>query len=155
MRRSASAHHDALELVTTYLLGFLFKEKRQESRRPRAAFSSLSPSLCSAVARVPPSSLTPPPARLTAGSTSPQSTILRSYLSRQRSRARMAANGSTSFMSSEAPPAFAVRSATVERITNETKIQCSLSLDVHPKLAPQSINVKTGIGFLDHVRARG
>ncbi|CAO1617332.1 unnamed protein product [Parajaminaea phylloscopi] len=46
---------------------------------------------------------------------------------------------------------FAVRSATVERITNETKIQCSLSLDVHPTLAPQVINVKTGIGFLDHM----
>lgn len=56
--------------------------------------------------------------------------------------------------STSAPSAFAIRSATVERITNETKIQCSLSLDVHPTLAPQTINVKTGIGFLDHVSAR-
>lgn len=46
---------------------------------------------------------------------------------------------------------FSVRSAAVERNTNETKIKCSLSLDVHPQLAPQVISVKTGIGFLDHV----
>ena len=46
---------------------------------------------------------------------------------------------------------FEVRSATVSRVTNETKIEVSLSLDTHPTLAPQTINVKTGIGFLDHV----
>lgn len=46
---------------------------------------------------------------------------------------------------------FEARSATVSRVTNETKIQVSLSLDTHPTLAPQTISVKTGIGFLDHV----
>lgn len=46
---------------------------------------------------------------------------------------------------------FEARSATVSRVTNETKIEVSLSLDTHPTLAPQTINVKTGIGFLDHV----
>ena len=46
---------------------------------------------------------------------------------------------------------FAARTATVERITNETQIQCTLSLDTHSTLAPQVIDVKTGIGFLDHV----
>lgn len=46
---------------------------------------------------------------------------------------------------------FEVRSATVSRVTNETKIEVSLSLDTHPTFAPQTINVKTGIGFLDHV----
>ncbi|CEH19314.1 igpd-domain-containing protein [Ceraceosorus bombacis] len=44
-----------------------------------------------------------------------------------------------------------VRTASVERITNETKIKCTLSLDVHPQAAPQTISVKTGIGFLDHM----
>jgi imidazoleglycerol-phosphate dehydratase len=47
------------------------------------------------------------------------------------------------------PPS--IRAATVERITNETKIKATLSLDVHPTAAPQVISVKTGIGFLDHV----
>ncbi|GAK63025.1 imidazoleglycerol-phosphate dehydratase [Moesziomyces antarcticus] len=46
---------------------------------------------------------------------------------------------------------FEARSATVSRVTNETKIEVSLSLDTHPTLAPQTINVKTGIGFLDHM----
>lgn len=46
---------------------------------------------------------------------------------------------------------FEVRSASVSRVTNETKIEVSLSLDTHPTFAPQTINVKTGIGFLDHV----
>ncbi|CDS00052.1 probable HIS3-imidazoleglycerol-phosphate dehydratase [Sporisorium scitamineum] len=46
---------------------------------------------------------------------------------------------------------FAARSATVSRVTNETKIEVSLSLDTHPTFAPQTINVKTGIGFLDHM----
>lgn len=45
-----------------------------------------------------------------------------------------------------------VRRATVERVTNETKIKIALALDVHPEHAPQTINVKTGVGFLDHVR---
>lgn len=49
--------------------------------------------------------------------------------------------------------ALPVRTASVERNTNETKIKCTLSLDVHPQSAPQTINVKTGIGFLDHVSA--
>lgn len=44
-----------------------------------------------------------------------------------------------------------IRAATVERVTNETKIKASLALDVHPTTAPQVISVKTGIGFLDHV----
>ena len=39
----------------------------------------------------------------------------------------------------------------MSRVTNETKIEATLSLDVHPTLAPQTIDVKTGIGFLDHV----
>ncbi|SAM77031.1 probable HIS3-imidazoleglycerol-phosphate dehydratase [Ustilago bromivora] len=46
---------------------------------------------------------------------------------------------------------FEVRSATVSRVTNETMIEVSLSLDTHPTFAPQTINVKTGIGFLDHM----
>lgn len=50
-----------------------------------------------------------------------------------------------------AAAAVAVRTASVERITNETKISASLALDVHPTSAPQVISVKTGIGFLDHV----
>lgn len=50
---------------------------------------------------------------------------------------------------------FDVRSATVSRVTNETKIEVSLSLDSHPTFAPQTISVKTGIGFLDHVSKRG
>ncbi|PWN99669.1 putative HIS3-imidazoleglycerol-phosphate dehydratase [Tilletiopsis washingtonensis] len=44
-----------------------------------------------------------------------------------------------------------IRSATVERITNETKIKCSLSLDVDAASAKQEIDVQTGIGFLDHM----
>ena len=46
---------------------------------------------------------------------------------------------------------ISIRKASVERITNETKISCSLALDIHPTSAPQVIDVKTGIGFLDHV----
>lgn len=46
---------------------------------------------------------------------------------------------------------LSIRAATVERKTNETNIKVSLALDVHPTSAPQVINVKTGIGFLDHV----
>ncbi|KAN0060661.1 imidazoleglycerol-phosphate dehydratase [Thecaphora frezii] len=50
-----------------------------------------------------------------------------------------------------AAPEFAVRTATVKRVTNETQIECTLALDVHPTLAPQVIQVNTGIGFLDHM----
>ncbi|EPQ30238.1 uncharacterized protein PFL1_02354 [Pseudozyma flocculosa PF-1] len=46
---------------------------------------------------------------------------------------------------------FQVRTATVSRVTNETQIECTLGLDVHPTLAPQVIKVNTGIGFLDHM----
>lgn len=46
---------------------------------------------------------------------------------------------------------FSVRTATIQRKTNETNIQCTLTLDVHPTFAPQIINVKTGIGFYDHM----
>ncbi|WFD35394.1 imidazoleglycerol-phosphate dehydratase [Malassezia cuniculi] len=42
------------------------------------------------------------------------------------------------------------RHATIERRTNETQIRVSITLDVSPE-APQTINVKTGIGFLDHM----
>ena len=54
---------------------------------------------------------------------------------------------------SGATPAQAhpIRTATVERVTNETQIQCTLSLDTNSQYAPQTIDVKTGIGFLDHV----
>ena len=47
------------------------------------------------------------------------------------------------------------RSASVERLTSETKISCYINLDVDP-LAPASghiMEVSTGIGFLDHVGA--
>jgi hypothetical protein len=53
--------------------------------------------------------------------------------------------------STTTPPPLSIRTATVERITNETKIKATLALDVHPSAAPQVISVKTGIGFLDHV----
>lgn len=43
------------------------------------------------------------------------------------------------------------RKATIERRTNETQIRVSIALDTTPE-SPQKINVKTGIGFLDHVR---
>ncbi|WFD33063.1 imidazoleglycerol-phosphate dehydratase [Malassezia sp. CBS 17886] len=44
-----------------------------------------------------------------------------------------------------------VRRAVVERNTNETKIKLALALDVDPEAAPQVIDVKTGVGFLDHM----
>lgn len=47
-----------------------------------------------------------------------------------------------------------IRVASVERVTNETSIIVQLALDVHPQQAPQKIDVKTGIGFLDHVSKR-
>ncbi|KAM0791704.1 imidazoleglycerol-phosphate dehydratase [Microbotryomycetes sp. NB124-2] len=43
-----------------------------------------------------------------------------------------------------------VRTATVTRKTAETNISCTITLDVQPG-AKQHINVKTGIGFLDHM----
>nr|ADW23571.1 imidazoleglycerol-phosphate dehydratase [uncultured organism] len=43
-----------------------------------------------------------------------------------------------------------VRSATVSRKTNETNITCKLALD-HAVGVKQAIDVKTGIGFLDHM----
>ena len=47
------------------------------------------------------------------------------------------------------------RTAQIQRITNETKINVSINLDAYPGNAfgvKQEINVSTGIGFLDHVR---
>ena len=45
------------------------------------------------------------------------------------------------------------RSASVERATSETKISCSINLDVDPNATAGEhiIDVSTGIGFLDHV----
>lgn len=47
----------------------------------------------------------------------------------------------------------AVRTATVERKTSETSIQCTITLDHQPGVK-QAIEVSTGIGFLDHVSLR-
>ena len=47
------------------------------------------------------------------------------------------------------------RTAELQRLTNETKINVSINLDSYPGNsfgAKQEINVSTGIGFLDHVR---
>jgi len=47
------------------------------------------------------------------------------------------------------------RTAQIQRVTNETKIEVSINLDASPGNAfgvKQEINVSTGIGFLDHVR---
>ncbi|KAK4050610.1 imidazoleglycerol-phosphate dehydratase [Microbotryomycetes sp. JL201] len=43
-----------------------------------------------------------------------------------------------------------IRTATVTRKTQETNISCTITLDVQTG-AKQQINVKTGIGFLDHM----
>lgn len=43
-----------------------------------------------------------------------------------------------------------IRTATVTRQTAETDITCTITLDHGPGVK-QSINVSTGIGFLDHV----
>lgn len=48
-----------------------------------------------------------------------------------------------------------VRRAALERNTNETRIHVDVALDVVPNAAPQVIEVKTGVGFLDHVRRCG
>ena len=46
------------------------------------------------------------------------------------------------------------RTATISRKTNETEIEVFINLDCQPGSAsPQTINVSTGIGFLDHVRS--
>lgn len=47
------------------------------------------------------------------------------------------------------------RTAQIQRVTNETKIDVSINLDAYPGNAfgvKQEISVSTGIGFLDHVR---
>jgi hypothetical protein len=46
---------------------------------------------------------------------------------------------------------MSIRKASVDRKTNETNIQVSVQLD-HEADEAQKIEVKTGIGFLDHVR---
>jgi len=46
------------------------------------------------------------------------------------------------------------RTAQIQRVTNETKIEVSINLDAYPGNAfgvKQEINVSTGIGFLDHM----
>jgi imidazoleglycerol-phosphate dehydratase len=44
------------------------------------------------------------------------------------------------------------RQATISRKTNETQIEVSLNLDCAPGSGvTQTIDVSTGIGFLDHV----
>jgi hypothetical protein len=46
------------------------------------------------------------------------------------------------------------RTATISRKTNETEIEVYINLDCQPGSAStQTINVSTGIGFLDHVCA--
>lgn len=47
-----------------------------------------------------------------------------------------------------------MRTATVARKTGETDIACTITLD-HAPGVKQNIEISTGIGFLDHVRARG
>lgn len=51
------------------------------------------------------------------------------------------------------PPNMSERIASVERTTSETHISCTIDLDHIPGVTEQKINVSTGIGFLDHVRA--
>jgi imidazoleglycerol-phosphate dehydratase len=48
---------------------------------------------------------------------------------------------------------YSSRIASVTRKTNETNIQVTLNLDVTPSSGiQQEIDIKTGVGFLDHVR---
>ena len=55
-----------------------------------------------------------------------------------------------------AGPSTAPRTATVTRKTAETDISVSISLDASAASgATQTIDVQTGIGFLDHVRRVG
>jgi hypothetical protein len=45
------------------------------------------------------------------------------------------------------------RQASLSRKTNETQIDVSINLDCGPgSTTPQTIEISTGIGFLDHVR---
>lgn len=47
------------------------------------------------------------------------------------------------------------RTAQIQRVTNETKINVSINLDAYPGNTcgvKQEISVSTGIGFLDHVK---
>jgi len=47
------------------------------------------------------------------------------------------------------------RTAQIQRVTNETKIDVSINLDSYPGNTfgvKQEISVSTGIGFLDHVK---
>jgi imidazoleglycerol phosphate dehydratase HisB len=49
---------------------------------------------------------------------------------------------------------YSPRTASVTRKTNETSIQITLNLDATPGSGiRQEIDIKTGVGFLDHVRA--
>jgi imidazoleglycerol phosphate dehydratase HisB len=51
---------------------------------------------------------------------------------------------------------YSPRTASVTRKTNETSIQVALNLDATPGSGiQQEIDVKTGVGFLDHVRSFG
>jgi imidazoleglycerol-phosphate dehydratase len=48
---------------------------------------------------------------------------------------------------------YSPRTASVTRKTNETNIQVTLNLDATPGSGiQQEIDIKTGVGFLDHVR---
>lgn len=48
---------------------------------------------------------------------------------------------------------YSPRTASVTRKTNETNIQIALNLDATPGSGiQQEIDIKTGVGFLDHVR---
>ena len=49
---------------------------------------------------------------------------------------------------------YSPRTASVTRGTNETTIRVNLNLDATPGSGiQQEIDVKTGVGFLDHVRS--
>ena len=49
---------------------------------------------------------------------------------------------------------MAARTAKIERKTNETQIEVTISLDCQPGSGNvQEISISTGIGFLDHVCA--
>ena len=48
---------------------------------------------------------------------------------------------------------YSPRTTSVTRKTNETNIQVTLNLDATPGSGiQQEIDIKTGVGFLDHVR---
>jgi hypothetical protein len=50
--------------------------------------------------------------------------------------------------------AMTPRTATISRKTNETSIEVYINLDCQPGSASQqTIDISTGIGFLDHVRS--